>query len=178
MYRLEEKDKWVWKKSYRHVGRIPESLKMYTESDYGGCFHLISLTFLQGENVVPGWLRELTAFKCQRANDFDVLTCFNLLMRAGEKSWSRKLQIVERATDKRPFFFFYHCGSFQEEETQQTLQVKPLLSAFDDSNCIMRLSWSMAEFSTWKITGLAWARQNNAMFEVFVVVHLFFLFKY
>lgn len=75
-------------------------------------------------------------------------------------------------------FFFYRHGSFQEEETQQTLQVKPRLSAFDDSNCIMRLSWSLAEFSTWKITGLAWARQNNAMFEVFVVVHLFFLFKY
>lgn len=72
----------------------------------------------------------------------------------------------------RPFFF-YHRGSFQEEETQQTLQVKPLLSAFDDSNCIMRLSWSMAEFPTWKITGLAWARQNNVMSEVFVVVHLF-----
>lgn len=33
----------------------------------------------------------------------------------------------------------------------------------------MRLSWSLAEFSTWKITGFMWARQNNTMFEVFVV---------
>lgn len=57
---------------------------------------------------------------------------------------SRKLQDggLSREADKRPF---YHCGSFQEEEeTQQTLQVEPWLSAFDDSGCIMRLSRSSA----------------------------------
>ncbi len=28
-------------------------LKMYTESDYGGCLYLISVTFLQEEDVSP-----------------------------------------------------------------------------------------------------------------------------
>ena len=88
-------------------------------------------------------------------------------------------------TDKRPSFFpppsFLTAAAplqEEEEETLQTLQVKPWLSASDGSNCIMRLSWSFVLW-LWKKkqhhnTGLAWASQNNATFEVFVVVPGFF----
>lgn len=96
MYRSEEKIQMLGKRdTRRHVAGIPEgwthwlhlTFKMYTESDYGGCLYLISLTFFTRGGRVPRWRRELAAFKCQttRANDFYVLTCFNVLMTAGQK---------------------------------------------------------------------------------------------
>lgn len=73
---------------------------------------------------------------------------------------------------------FIAAASFKKRRhSRKTLQVKPGLSGSDDKNRIMRVSWSLADFSVWRNHRFSmWARWNNAMFEVFVVVWLLFLF--
>lgn len=70
--------------------RLYLMFRMYVESDYRGCLYLISV---QEDDVSPD-NTELATFKCQttRANDFYVLTCFNMRMKAGGK-------IVENIAD-------------------------------------------------------------------------------
>lgn len=155
-------------------------LKMYTESDYGGCLYLISLTFQQEEDVSPddseNWLHLNVRLQgLMIFMSWHVLIC---LWQQEKKNESRKLQIVERAEKLIRDLLFITAVPFKKRRHSKLFKWSPRLSAFHDSNCIMRLSWSLAEFSTWKITGLAWASQNDAMFEVFVVVPFFFSFKY
>lgn len=67
-----------------HVDCISR-LKMYTESDYGGCLYLISLTFRQEEDVSPddsdNWLH--LNVRLQGLMIFYFFTCFNVLMTEG-----------------------------------------------------------------------------------------------